>query len=227
MTNDTTTLTGALIELGETMADNLNTMGVNASASDGLTTLANKIVDIKPTLKSNKDFIQVGEEINLSLDVEFYQYNPLLFYYEGLGGFEVDSWIVGVTTTVVSDNTGTTITGATGSAYLWANLSGTSASANVGDYFGDLSIEFDVVSRTNNSWIWLAEDTRVSSPVNKNIRLNTGHNKIVRTGDLIEYYVDDELVSSETVKLRDMIRIGFVCSQGHNIKIKNFIIGGY
>jgi len=60
MTNDTTTLNGALRELGETMADNLNTMGVNASASDGLTTLANKILDITvtPTEKS----------INLSCD---------------------------------------------------------------------------------------------------------------------------------------------------------------
>ena len=47
MTNDITTLNGALTELGETMADNLITQGVNASASDGLTTLANKILDIQ------------------------------------------------------------------------------------------------------------------------------------------------------------------------------------
>lgn len=47
MTNDTTTLNGALAKLGETMADNLTTQGVNASASDGLTTLANKILDIQ------------------------------------------------------------------------------------------------------------------------------------------------------------------------------------
>ena len=47
MTNDITTLNGALAELGETMADNLTTQGVNASASDGLTTLANKILDIQ------------------------------------------------------------------------------------------------------------------------------------------------------------------------------------
>ena len=48
MTNDTNTLNGALQELGETMADNLQTMGVSdALASDGLTTLANKILDIQ------------------------------------------------------------------------------------------------------------------------------------------------------------------------------------
>ena len=48
MVNDTTTLNGALTELGETMADNLVTKGVTgASASDGLTTLAGKILDIQ------------------------------------------------------------------------------------------------------------------------------------------------------------------------------------
>ena len=46
MTNDTNTLNGALQELGETMAANLVTKGVQASASDGLTTLAGKILDI-------------------------------------------------------------------------------------------------------------------------------------------------------------------------------------
>lgn len=63
MTNDTTTLNGALTELGELMADNLNSMGVSdADASDGLTTLANKILDIAPvsqnlTLTSDKSVL--------------------------------------------------------------------------------------------------------------------------------------------------------------------------
>ena len=46
ITNDTTTLNGALSELGETMAANITTKGVSASASDGLTTLAGKILQI-------------------------------------------------------------------------------------------------------------------------------------------------------------------------------------
>lgn len=46
MVNDTTTLNGALAELGETMAANITTKGVSASASDGLTTLAGKILQI-------------------------------------------------------------------------------------------------------------------------------------------------------------------------------------
>lgn len=44
--NDTTTLNGALQQLGETLATNLNNMGVTADASDGLTTLAEKINEI-------------------------------------------------------------------------------------------------------------------------------------------------------------------------------------
>ena len=44
--NDTSTLNGALAELGETMAANLEAKGVTASASDGLTTLAGKILTI-------------------------------------------------------------------------------------------------------------------------------------------------------------------------------------
>ena len=47
--NDTTTLNGALQELGETMADNLTTMGVPSTYDEGLTTLAQKILSIGPT----------------------------------------------------------------------------------------------------------------------------------------------------------------------------------
>ena len=46
MVNDTTTLNGALQELGETLATNLNNKGVSANASNGLTTLANKVNQI-------------------------------------------------------------------------------------------------------------------------------------------------------------------------------------
>ena len=48
MTNDITTLNGALMELGELMATNLSNKGVTADAEDGLTTLANKILDVTP-----------------------------------------------------------------------------------------------------------------------------------------------------------------------------------
>ena len=47
MVNDLTTLNGSLTELGEKLATNLTNKGVTASASDGLTTLANKINNIQ------------------------------------------------------------------------------------------------------------------------------------------------------------------------------------
>ena len=47
MPNDTTTLNGALRELGETMAANLTTQGVPSTYDEGLTTLAGKILDIQ------------------------------------------------------------------------------------------------------------------------------------------------------------------------------------
>ena len=47
MVNDTSTLNGSLTELGEKMATNLTTKGVSANASDGLTTLAGKILSIQ------------------------------------------------------------------------------------------------------------------------------------------------------------------------------------
>lgn len=46
MVNDLTTLNGSLTELGEKLATNLTNKGVTASASDGLTTLANKVLQI-------------------------------------------------------------------------------------------------------------------------------------------------------------------------------------
>ena len=47
MPNDTTTLNGALRQLGETMAANLTTQGVPSTYDEGLTTLAGKILDIQ------------------------------------------------------------------------------------------------------------------------------------------------------------------------------------
>lgn len=75
MTNDTSTLNGSLQELGETMASNLTTMGVTSSASEGLTTLANKILDIPVTeqlnisLTSNKNLISQAHSETATLTV--------------------------------------------------------------------------------------------------------------------------------------------------------------
>ncbi len=73
LTNDTTTLNGALTELGEIMADNLVTQGVtDATASDGLTTLAGKILDITGggpsyNLKFSKDTYSAAQNGSATL----------------------------------------------------------------------------------------------------------------------------------------------------------------
>lgn len=68
MVNDTNTLNGALMELGETLASNLSNMGVNANANNGLTTLAEKILDINNFqnglfIKTNDTITQTGDTL--------------------------------------------------------------------------------------------------------------------------------------------------------------------
>lgn len=63
MTNDTTTLNGALRELGETMARNLSTMGVTSTYDEGLSTLASKILTIhlEASLSSDTDVLSYAD----------------------------------------------------------------------------------------------------------------------------------------------------------------------
>lgn len=84
ITNDTNTLNGALSELGETLANNITAKGVSASASDGLTTLANKVLQITGgggssttlfedggvTGNVNTDYFDLGGTINTSVSQE-------------------------------------------------------------------------------------------------------------------------------------------------------------
>lgn len=83
MVNDINTLNGALMELGETLADNLVAKGVSASASDGLTTLANKVLDIQTGggscyhIEFSEDsYIAVGGSVTLECIVQ-QNYAPL------------------------------------------------------------------------------------------------------------------------------------------------------
>ena len=75
---DKNTLNGALMKLGETMAGNLEAMGVtDASPANGLTTLAGRILDVKPSIKglnldtslvitTTQEIIGLGESIILT-----------------------------------------------------------------------------------------------------------------------------------------------------------------
>ena len=77
MTNDINTLNGSLRELGETMAANLTTQGVPSTYDEGLTTLANKILDIRGgssfdgiSLTSDKDIISYYDEESATLTAQ-------------------------------------------------------------------------------------------------------------------------------------------------------------
>ena len=75
---DNNTLNGALMKLGETMAENLEAMGVTgASPNDGLTTLAGKILTVEPSISglnldtsliitTTQEIIGLGESIILT-----------------------------------------------------------------------------------------------------------------------------------------------------------------
>ena len=72
MTNDTTTLNGSLRELGELMANNLTEQGVASTYDEGLTTLANKILDIQGipstlTLTSDKSILSYHDRDTCTL----------------------------------------------------------------------------------------------------------------------------------------------------------------
>lgn len=125
MVNDTNTLNGALMELGETMADNLQTMGVPASASEGLTTLANKITDISPSVG--------GLDLDISIDLSN---NPHTAYIHDnvlinakvnadydTTAIDVDGVLQGATVTFKNGSTtlGTSVTGLDGIATYTIN----------------------------------------------------------------------------------------------------------
>lgn len=142
--NDTNTLNGALSELGETMAGNLVSMGVTgATASDGLTTLAGKILDIAPsvggitptvsiTITTTPSLIYEGNNVILSATVNA-DYDDTSQTNVDLKGYlqgATITWKEGNTTlgTSVSDTNGVatyTITGISGTHTYTAIFDGT------------------------------------------------------------------------------------------------------
>ena len=111
MTNDTTTLNGALTELGETMATNLVAMGVtSADASDGLTTLAGKILDIEPSvggldLTSEMSLTTSSNSISLGQSVVLTATLTANYDDETLVNVDLHGYLQGATVTFKNGNT--------------------------------------------------------------------------------------------------------------------------
>lgn len=70
MVNDITTLNGSLSQLGETLATNITAKGVSASANDGLTTLATKIMNI-PTVRTGTFTTSSTRTTKTTIDIDY------------------------------------------------------------------------------------------------------------------------------------------------------------
>ena len=143
MTNDTSTLTGALRELGETMAANLTTQGVPSTYDEGLTTLAGKILDIqggggytKILVSSSSDILSYYDEDSCTVTAQLADANddPV-----AQAGVSIQLYKDNVLwDTIQTDNTG--------------KVTKTYTSAGVGD------VEFEATDGTLSSEIFVLED---------------------------------------------------------------------
>ena len=198
--NDTTTLNGALSELGETIADNLNSMGVSsADATDGLTTLAGKILDIAPsvgglslttsiTLSKTPSDVVVGDNVLLSAIVHC--------DYDDTSQADVDlnGYLQGATVTFKEGNTvlGSSVTDVNGVAtYTVNNIS--SGSHTYSATFDGSSTDYD--SATGN----------LTFNIDHDYSLAFSQSSYTATGGsaTLEVTLEDEngIVSGETVTL--------------------------
>lgn len=169
MTNDTSTLNGALQELGETMASNLTSQGVTASASDGLTTLSSKILNISGgggtiNLSSNKSSISLFDSETATITAT---------YTEGAGAtlklYINDTFITNMT----DSGSGTYIYNytAVGNGYLEIYVKAGNTISNtiyINDY---LKIGFD----TNDTW----HQINNSNTMTVTDGVATGYNKLM------------------------------------------------
>lgn len=129
MVNDTNTLNGALAELGETLASNLTDMGIeDIDAEDGLTTLANKILEIEPSVAGLE--LATSMELKALLDnseEETVFFAKLLANYDDTELTDVDlqGVLTGATIKFMDDETviGTSITNSNGeTSFKYNNL---------------------------------------------------------------------------------------------------------
>ena len=161
------------------------------------------------------------------------EYNPDLFKYTGTGGTEPDSFSYNNRVTVTADSTGTTLTGNSSSIYYcWASLG--EDTSGFYDFFGDITIEFDVVSLSNQGALLQIYADGSTNYFQKTLRDDFGctggeHVKITVTDYIVECYVDDVKIDSLTTELdfNRKYRVGFRGYNGWVLKFKNFKIGGY
>ena len=197
MVNDTTTLNGALSELGETMAANITTKGVSASASDGLTTLAGKILQI-------------------SGDTPTPPTPTVLFEDGGVTG--------NVNTNYTKTNTGVNATVSTTGTNISCSYYGDAYYKANALLSGDFQITYNLVQKTNDSGGFALLDSSNSvqayiefvntstvdlQGTSKSSYTYSNYSsdsivKVTRVGSTITLYLDDTLIGSKTMSTGDV-----------------------
>ncbi|MBR3208644.1 MAG: hypothetical protein IKF82_00090 [Bacilli bacterium] len=197
MTNDITTLNGALMELGETMASNLISKGVVASANDGLTTLAGKILKV-PT-----EYLVYGTDVTTVKS----------------------SALTKTITSDVLQMTNPNTSGKLYLAIVPDCFTGTTLGSAI--YFDDDDYCFEVdfvdynmgavqiYSNSNNSISRSFDGYFINESINF-------HLKITIISGVVKYYVDDDLFyTSSTFDFSNKIAFRFSVDPQTTIKVKN------
>lgn len=208
------TLNGALTTLGELMATNLNIMDVpDAQASDGLTTLANKILDI-PRFVNVVSFTVAG-------DVDIPEFNPL---YDGdnlvvlYGDDSYDSYTTGGLNHSYTDGE------SSHTVYVVGGLVGFGDGCFSG-YTGLTSVVIpDGVSSLGDECF--EGCTGLDTVTIPNTVTNIGDDcfKDCIIGDYELYWVGDEILSYDSNKMPTASNTIFTIPQGEK---ENYITAGY
>ena len=149
---DEMSLNSSLQTLGQLMATNLQSKGVTANASDGLTTLANKILEVGPTpigdnleLTSDKNILSFYDNESCTLTATRLDSNG-----NGVSGEEIVFKINGgLLDTVITDDNGVAQC-----TYQSAGVGDVTITVECMDLTKTLSIEDCIIANVNASYMW-------------------------------------------------------------------------
>ena len=200
ITNDTSTLNGALSELGEKLATNLFQKGVEASATDGLTTLANKILNIESIYNLQMYDNAVQGDINN-------------------GAFSYATQYISLST----DEYGTTVTNNSSSGRVYSAIV---PGASYTDWNAPFKVDFDLVGSNNSGTVRVQILQSSSQYVTRTISElgATSHITYTYDGATANYYADGSTTPAYTVNktLTNPLQIRFYLPANTKFKYKNY-----
>lgn len=209
-------------------------------------------MSVSPTLQhytpisiaSSSSIIQTGESATLTAtltnvlgepmantSVDFIESDAVLFKYNGRTGVtETDEFIPQTGSTVTKGTDGVVIENtATTTGFVWANLTGTSTSSAEGDYYGNFTVECELLEVSEGyNGIIVYETNQTGARSTIFYPNGTGHLKLVRTGNHFDCWLDDVKIINRDFELTDPLRIGVRLQggAGNKIKLSDFKIIG-